>query len=348
MWRTIVSCFAGFVKSMATKILGPLSDPASSQCPQEKLSDTTSSTTSIDTFTTKISTLLSNFLYDKELEPMVYVPRFKQRLSILKAWSISPGKQVLDIGCGQGESCITLALELGPSSHITGIDTARPDYGIPYTVSQAHAKVASSPLGEQINFLQTDAETLMKSLNRQLGTVFDAVTLCHSLWYFPTKDSVYELFVTLAEAGISKIYLAEYNFQASISSQIPHVLAAKAQALFHSFKVPREPGTRTLNVRAAPDVKTVLDAAHQAGFGVGRQGTFTPEPDMLEGHFEARYVTKEVFAERVRVEGFPKEQEDEVLAYQPLVEKAMAEMRESGIEKVRAMDTWWAELVLKK
>jgi hypothetical protein len=70
-----------------------------------------------------------------------------------------------------------------------------------------------------------------------------------------------------------------------------------------------------------------------------------PEGDMLEGHFEARYIRGDEF---VKVAAFPKEQEDGILAYGPRVDEAMAELRHNGIEKVRALDVWWVELELKK
>jgi ubiquinone/menaquinone biosynthesis C-methylase UbiE len=296
---------------------------------------------------TKVDVLLASILHDKDVESKVWVPRFKLRLAITSEWNIGAGKRVLDIGCGQGESSVTLALQLGPTSHITGIDTARPDYGGPYTVAQSHEYIGRTVVGQQINFLRTDAATLFQTLNQPASDVFDGAALCHSLWYFPDQAAVYELFQTLALAGMERVYIAEYAFEASLQAQTPHVLAARAQALFHAYKTPREAGTKTLNVRAAPDKNTVMDAASTAGFTIARQGTITPEADMLEGYFEARYTKGGGFAARVRAENLSKEHEEEILSYGPKIEEAMDRMNKRGVEYVRAMDVWWAEFRLR-
>ncbi|KAI4863020.1 hypothetical protein F4820DRAFT_428426 [Hypoxylon rubiginosum] len=302
--------------------------------------------------TSKIDTLLSCCLYEKDLLSIAYIPRFKHRLSILSALSIPPGSRILDIGCGQGESSLALALELGPSSHITGIDTAIPDYGGPFTVRESHEHVAKSALGPQISFhLQMDAASFLQSPDScPASNNFDAAVLCHSLWYFPTCDSVFSLFETLAEAGMPTIYLAEYDFddEPALPSQVPHLLAARAQALFHAYKAPREAERLELNVRAAPDKKTVMEAVSRAGYVVSRQGTLRPAEDFLEGHFEARYIQSDKFPPRVRAEGLPEEQVDEILAYGPRVKKALEDLKANGIEKGRSMDVWWAEIELKR
>lgn len=294
----------------------------------------------------KIQTLLSSCLHDIKQETLVYIPRFGHRLDIIEKWSIEPGTRILDIGCGQGESSLALALEVN-SSHITGIDTARLDYGVPLTVGESQEYALKSSLGQRISFVQTDASSLLKSLGRPLDCIFDAAVLCHSLWYFPDRQTVFAIFETLRDAGIPKVYVAEYAYEASIPEQIPHVLSAKAQALFHAYKVPREAGTRTLNVRAGPSKTTILDAARIVGFTVIRSGTFIPADDLLEGDFEARYIKDSSFADRVKVEKFPKGEEDMILAYGPRVEKAMDDLSAQGINQVRTMDVWWAEFELK-
>ena len=62
----------------------------------------------------KIDILFANNPVPKEWENVIFIPRFKQRLTITDAWSIKPGSRVLDAGVGQGDSSTVLALELGP------------------------------------------------------------------------------------------------------------------------------------------------------------------------------------------------------------------------------------------
>lgn len=294
-----------------------------------------------------IQAILSTCLYVKQHEALVWIPRIKVRLAITEAWAIEPGARVLDIGCGQGESSVVLAQVLGPTSAIVGIDTARPDYGRPYNVSQSQEHIAGTEIGSRIEFHRADAAAFFRSSDRAPAEFLDAATLCHSLWYFPDRQSVLELFRTLGGARLPKIYLAEYAFQASSLEQEPHLLASKSQALFHSYKAPRPAGARTLNVRAAPDIKFIEEAAQRAGYYFRRQGSITPGSDMLEGHFEAVYTQSEAYTERVKAEGLAKEKEQEVLSYVPLIERAFEKMRSCGKDKGRAMDVWWAELCLK-
>ena len=62
----------------------------------------------------KVDILLANNAVAEEWKSILFIPRFKQRLAIVDAWSIELGSRVLDIGVGQGDSSVVLALELGP------------------------------------------------------------------------------------------------------------------------------------------------------------------------------------------------------------------------------------------
>ncbi|KAK1774686.1 hypothetical protein QBC45DRAFT_337053 [Copromyces sp. CBS 386.78] len=340
----------------------------------------------------KITTILSYFPHDPSLESLVFIPRFRQRLSILSQWSIPPGSRVLDIGCGQGDSSLALALELGPTCHVTGIDTAPPDYGTPMTISHSQEKILQSSLGNRLAFHnEVDAATFfnLKLQGQGGGSAgadeggarfnFDAATACHSLFYFPSHSSVASLFHELATtAGIKKVYVAEYDpssFSPSSSSsfamtwtpQTPHVLAAKAQALYYAYKAAEADVVKEkkqqqlghippnkneellpLNIRAAPDVETITRAAAEAGYKVARQGKFTPGEDYLEGHFETRYVRGERFEARVKETGLDKEKEDEILGVVAEVRRAYEVMEGNmKVDKVRCMDVWWGEFEME-
>lgn len=328
----------------------------------------------------KINTILTCFPHEKSLESLVFIPRFRQRLSILSKWSILPGSRVLDIGCGQGDSSLALALELGPACHVTGIDTAPPDYGTPMNVAQSQEKILQSPLGNRLAFQnEVDAATFFKS-KKPVVDKFDAATACHSLFYFPSYSSVASLFQELASAGVEKVYVAEYDQKQTPSfpaSQTPHILAAKAQALYYGYKAEADAdaadaalalsqkeqhdnqqlhvghispknGEQPLNIRAAPDVESITRAAKEGGgFRVKRQGKFTPGEDYLEGHFETRYVRGPRFEARVKEEEFAKEREEEILGVIEEVRRAYEKMEKGGVEKVRCMSVWWAEFELE-
>lgn len=320
----------------------------------------------------KITTLITCFPHDHSLRTLVQIPRFRQRLSILSQWSIPPGSRVLDIGCGQGDSSLVLAMELGPTCHVTGIDTAPPDYGTPLNISESQEKILQSALGDRLSFHnQVDAAAFFNSTSTSPAgdKEFDAATACHSLFYFPSSASVVSLFQELAAANIRKVYVAEYDSkQTSFPvTQTPHILAAKAQALYFSYKSEADSRRNNplsneeqqqqassskkkempLNVRAAPDVEAITKAAQAAGFKVAREGKFTPKEEYLEGHFETRCVRGGKFEERVKKEGFAKEKEEEILGVVEEVNRAYEEMERGGVDKVRCMDVWWAVFELE-
>ncbi|KAK3486808.1 uncharacterized protein B0T23DRAFT_365690 [Neurospora hispaniola] len=315
----------------------------------------------------KITTLITCFPHDQSLTSLVQIPRFRQRLSILSVWSIPPGSRVLDIGCGQGDSSLVLALELGPTCHVTGIDSAPPDYGTPLNISESQEKILQSALGDRLSFYnQVDAATFFNSssaagdgdsLNNKKTKEFDVATACHSLFYFPSSDSVVSLFQELAAANIRKVYVAEYDSKHAPFpvTQTPHILAAKAQALYFAYKSEADSRCNNplnneeqqqqqqqassskkeempLNVRAAPDVEAITKAAQAAGFKVAREG---------------KCVRGGKFEERVKKEGFAKEKEEEILGVVKEVKRAYEEMERGGVDKVRCMDVWWAVFELE-
>lgn len=299
-----------------------------------------------------VNTILANcLLLEKQREP-AWIPRIKVRLAIVGAWDIKPGARILDIGCGQGESAVTLAHMLGPDTAVHAIDPGLPDYGSPYTLSQSWDHISTkTELGRRIHFHSADAAAFFQSpTGRSLAESqsLDGATLCHSLWYFPDGGSVGDVFQTLSRAGVRRVYLAEYAFEASSLDQEPHFLAAKSQALFQAYKVPRPAGRFTLNIRAAPDIGYIKDSCEKAGYSVARQGRLAPGQELLEGHRQAMYTKSDAYIERVKVEGLSKDQEDEILAYVPLIEQAYQKLGAVGKDKSRAMDIWWAELHLKQ
>lgn len=272
---------------------------------QDQDNATTTTPTSTTEEDAKITALLNSFPHDPPAASLIHIPRFRQRLSILSAWSIAPGSRVLDIGCGQGDSSLALALELGPDSHITGIDSAPPSYGTPLTISESQEKILHSPFGSRLAFYnEVDVAGLFKFLNPTKEVAkFDAAAACHSLFYFPSHSAVTSLFSTLSSQGIKKVYVAEYDQQHTTfpTIQTPHVLAAKAQALYFAYKAEADAkhsaskeshnrsGTQEhpVNIRTAPKIASIISAAEEAGYDLKRKGKFTPAEEYQEGRNKA-------------------------------------------------------------
>ncbi|KAJ5503319.1 hypothetical protein N7463_006193 [Penicillium fimorum] len=298
--------------------------------------------------TPKMDILLSSSLKNPNLLTKFHIPRFQQRLAIINEWDVQPGEHVLDIGCGQGESCLALALQVGNLGHVTGIDPAQPDYGSPYTMGETQEHIRKSILGPRITFQCTDTRSFLASLDKQPSTVIDSAVLCHSLWYFHDDKAAHSLFATLADFKIARIYLAEYSYSSSQENQGPHVLAAKAQASFHACKTPCEPGLREQNVRAGLNQRSILKAVEDAGFAVAREGYLTPGEDLLEGHFEVDYVLGELFQQRLKEENLRDDQEAEIQALIQQLRSETERLRSMGISTMGSMDVWWAVLMLQR
>ena len=60
---------------------------------------------------------------------LIVVPQIQHRIDLITRWGINAGENVLEIGCGQGDTTITLAAAVGQDGHVTAVDPASLDYG---------------------------------------------------------------------------------------------------------------------------------------------------------------------------------------------------------------------------
>jgi predicted methyltransferase len=57
------------------------------------------------------------------------VGQMTERVQLVRSWGIHPGESVLEIGCGQGDTTIALAVAVGAEGRVVAVDPASPDYG---------------------------------------------------------------------------------------------------------------------------------------------------------------------------------------------------------------------------
>ncbi|KAL3425508.1 putative SAM dependent methyltransferase [Phlyctema vagabunda] len=239
-------------------------------------------------------------------------------------------------------------MEVGESGHITGLDTAPLDYGTPFNVGQSHAYIRGSSLGPRIDFVNQETSTHLESLDPRSSTMYDAASLIHSLWYFPTTQSIPALFRTLAAAKIPELYIAEYSYTCSKNSQIPHLLAAQAKAAFHSYLDPTAEDALNSNVRAALTPPRITEEAGNAGYRITRQGIITPSDDMMEGYWEAKAVAKgAMFRKRVETADLPEEDKTKILELAAQANEEMDKLATEGVKISGTMDVWWAVMELQ-
>jgi SAM-dependent methyltransferase len=288
--------------------------------------------------------LCSCYKHNPKYRKSVLEPQFAHRLNLCSLWEIKSGSEVLDIGCGQGDSVVVLAHVVGPAGHVTGIDPAPPDYGSPTTLGESQAYVAASELGSRIDFARADAPAFLAAEveGRKRERMLDVATMCHSLWYFSTKQKVSGLFFALAEAKIKRVCFAEYTGTARTPNQLPHELAARVQVLSHRLK--KAEGS-TANVREALEPAELVALAKQAGWKVKRQGITEAADGMLDGVWEVQAATDPEFLESVLAEKLDKEQEDEIVGIVKRIKGLVDELKIRGA-RVVTMDVAWVVLEL--
>ncbi|KZL80318.1 sam-dependent methyltransferase [Colletotrichum incanum] len=287
----------------------------------------------------------------------VIIPQLTHRLRLTTVWSIAPSTKVLDIGCGQGDSALVLSHAVGPPTpdgsnttsagaasgvppgpgHVTALDPAPGAYGAPYTLAESQSYILSSPYGARITFHQSDAPAYLAS---NPSASFDSATLCHSLWYFPSRAAISSLFESLYSSGqIKRLCFAEYSLKARTSSQKPHEMAVAVQKRFHELREDRGFTLHQANVRGALDPEEMVTLAQEAGWELRERGV-VDTPGMLDGHWEVGAVIDPSWTEEVVGEGLEREAEEELLERVAEIKAAVANLKENG-EKVTTMDAVW-------
>ncbi|KXH42362.1 SAM-dependent methyltransferase [Colletotrichum nymphaeae SA-01] len=299
--------------------------------------------------------LAKSYPHDPAHLHKVLLPQLTHRLRLASLWSIAPGARVLDIGCGQGDSALVLSHAVaplsitadgetgvspgpGPAGHITALDPAPGDYGSPYTLAQSQSHISSSPHGAAITFHQSDAPTYLAS---HPSSTFDAATLCHSLWYFPSGAAISSLFEALYTSNVSKVCFAEYALKARTPAQKPHELAVAAQKRFYELRAGAEKGFSLDqgNVRGALAPEEIVKLAEGAGWKVRERGV-VDTPGLLDGAWEVGAVVDPSWAEEVVAEGLGKGAEEELLGYVGKIRDAVEEVKGGG-GRVETMDAVW-------
>jgi len=252
----------------------------------------------------------------------------RHRINILNILKLKAGSHVLDVGCGQGLMTCALAHCLGPECHVQAIDPGPRDYGGPITLGQAHDHIDAGELGSRITWNQMDVhQFLAKNAEK-----WDAAILAHCIWYFPSRDALRDILAAL-KGRVQRVCIAEYSLQASLPSQLPHILTATTRALLES----QRPDKRA-NIKSPFNPDIIKEVAKEAGWGVTEEQVITPDEELQDGFWEVKMVLDDhnrADMEKIEDKGV----REAMWAARYSIEKMREEFERKG-EKERTMDVW--------
>ncbi len=106
---------------------------------------------------------------DRQIEPL--------GRAVLAALALKPGENVLDVGCGCGQSTLALAELVGPSGSVLGADISQP------MLTLAKARSGGAP---QVAYVEADAQTFPLEAGR-----FDAVHSRFGVMFFEDPTAAF-------------------------------------------------------------------------------------------------------------------------------------------------------------
>jgi len=198
------------------------------------------------------------------------------RIAILGHSGIHTGDKILEIGCGQGDCTTVLAL-LYPNSHITAIDPAPLDYGAPETLGQAHERIKSYDVGNNISFYQASPVEYLQKVERG---EYDVAVLCHCIWYFGSEVEVKRTLEALRRK-VNRLCIAEWSLNSSTAGAQAHVLAALTRATCETHIPDSDQNIRTLISPAA-----IKRLATKVGWDLQSEKVFCPGKELEDARWE--------------------------------------------------------------
>ena len=169
--------------------------------------------------------------------------QLQHRIAIIHVLASLSGAQIIEIGCGQGETTVALAAVVGASGRVLAVDNGPAEYGRPITLGEAHAYIKASALGGHIEFLRsTDLLDLHIDFPEN---AFDLAVFSHSSWYMSSPQELHRLFARV-RPWARRLGYAEWDARPRHLQQLPHLLAVLLQVHVHNVA----PQISTANVRS--------------------------------------------------------------------------------------------------
>ena len=251
------------------------------------------------------------------------------RINLINFFEIQPGSRILELGCGQGNCTEILAPAVGPNGHVDAVDPAPLDYGSPETLGQAQERLKKSKIGDQITFIQAEP---VEFLGEAEGEAYDAVVLCHCLWYFDSKEAVYRT-LEKAKGKAKRLLIAEWALTSSFPNAQPHILAALTRGACEAH-IPDSDA----NIRSPFSSPAIKELAKEAGWKMVKEDIVKPGEGLEDAEWEIDMIDGE-FLKRAK-ERISNEKVVTLLScMQEALQGSVREVEGRG-EKVRCMDVW--------
>lgn len=202
-----------------------------------------------------IDSILSVYYKDKVTQE-IYKAQSEHRLKLIDFWGIKEGDKVLEIGCGQGDTTVALAVKVGENGFVHGLDIADEDYGSPETIGKARKRILNSDVGKRIK-MSFGCDLLNDDIIFD-DDEFDVVVLSHCLWYFPDYE-ILEKILKKVKKYAKRVCIAEWNPLITNTNQLYHLHAAQIQSAVESFIENSDSNIQTMFY--PNDIKTAVVSA---------------------------------------------------------------------------------------
>ena len=202
-----------------------------------------------------IDSILSVYYKDNVTQES-YTAQSEHRLKLIDFWGIKEGDKVLEIGCGQGDTTVALAVKVGENGFVHGLDIADEDYGSPETIGKARKRILNSDVGKRIK-MSFGCDLLNDDIIFD-DDEFDVVVLSHCLWYFPDYE-ILEKILKKVKKYAKRVCIAEWNPLITNTNQLYHLHAAQIQSAVESFIENSDSNIQTMFY--PNDIKTAVVSA---------------------------------------------------------------------------------------
>ncbi|KAH8812299.1 S-adenosyl-L-methionine-dependent methyltransferase [Xylogone sp. PMI_703] len=269
--------------------------------------------------------------------------QMEHRLDLVEYWDIRPGARVLEIGCGQGDTTIVLADAVGAQGHVDAVDPGSPDYGAPFTLSQAQAFISASPVGSRITFHNLHPQDYLASYT---GPAYDYIVLSHCIWYFESPSILGTIIAALAP-HCKVLCIAEWSLRSHKVNGQAHVLTTLLlTALEAKRDVPSSGNVRT--VLSPVQVRGIVEG-QGVGLKIEKEVIRESNEGLLDGHWEVNDMlrTRDKVLGELRQRVCKGVNEKEVMVFSSMFDavKANVDGLEGGVKGVKCMDHWVAKFV---